>query len=69
MIEPSLEDLLKEVDSKFSLITMVSKRARQLNSGFTPLIKTSSTKNVTIALEEIAQGKIQYTRKKSTKEG
>jgi DNA-directed RNA polymerase subunit omega len=65
MIEPSLEDLLKEVDSKFSLITMVSKRARQLNSGFTRLVKSSSTKPVTVAMEEIAQGKIKYTRKKA----
>ena len=68
MIEPSLEDLLKEVDSKFSLITMVSKRARQLNSGYPRLIKSVSNKNVTVALEEIAQGKIKYTRRK-TKEG
>jgi len=69
MIDPSLEDLLREVDSKFSLITMVSKRARQLNSGFTRLVKTNSTKNVTVALEEIAQGKIRYIRKKSAREG
>ncbi len=58
MIEPSLEVLLEKVDSKFSLITMVSKRARQLNSGYPKLIKTNSVKSVTIALEEIADGKV-----------
>jgi DNA-directed RNA polymerase subunit omega len=68
MIEPSLEELLDKVDSKFSLITMVSKRARQLNSGFPKLVKTISKKNVTIALEEIAQSKIIMTKKKA-KEG
>lgn len=58
MIEPSLEVLLEKVDSKFSLITMISKRARQLNSGYTKLIVTNSVKPVTIALEEIAAGKV-----------
>jgi len=58
MIEPSLEVLLDKVDSKFSLITMVSKRARQLNNGYPRLVKTNSVKNVTIALEEIAEGKV-----------
>jgi DNA-directed RNA polymerase subunit omega len=68
MIEPSLEELLEKVDSKFSLITMVSKRARQLNTGLPKLVKTNSKKNVTIALEEIAQSKITMTKKKA-KEG
>lgn len=58
MVKPSLEVLLEKVDSKFSLITMVSKRARQLNNGYPKLVETASGKSVTIALEEIAEGKI-----------
>jgi DNA-directed RNA polymerase subunit omega len=63
MIEPSLEVLLDKVDSKFSLITMVSKRARQLNNGYPRLVKSNSMKNVTVALEEIADGKVALRHK------
>jgi len=63
MIEPSLEVLLDRVDSKFSLITMVSKRARQLNNGYPRLVKSNSMKNVTVALEEIADGKVALRHK------
>jgi DNA-directed RNA polymerase subunit omega len=69
MIKPSLEELLKQVDSKFSLVTMVSKRARQINNGFPKLVKTNSVRSVTVALEEIANDKIRVKRKKQTKEG
>lgn len=68
MIKPSLEELLDKVESKFSLVTIVSKRARQLNSGFVKMVKSQTTKNVSIALEEIAAGKIISIKKKS-KEG
>ncbi|MDQ7821928.1 MAG: DNA-directed RNA polymerase subunit omega [Candidatus Eremiobacteraeota bacterium] len=68
MIEPSIEELLDKVDSKFSLVTMVSKRARQLNDGYPRMIKTSSTKSVSVALEEIAAGNISY-KKNKVKEG
>ena len=31
MMEPPIEDLLKRVDSKFTLVSLSAKRARQLN--------------------------------------
>ncbi len=58
LIKPSLETLLSRVDSKFSLISMVSKRVRQLNSGWESLVESKNLKPVTVALEEIAEGKI-----------
>ncbi|MBI2264726.1 MAG: DNA-directed RNA polymerase subunit omega [Armatimonadetes bacterium] len=64
MTEPSVDALLPMVDCKFSLITMVLKRARQINNGAPKLIETDSIKPVTIALEEIAAGKIQLSRPK-----
>lgn len=69
MIKPSLEELLEQVDSKFSLVTMVSKRAKQINDGFPRLVKTQAIKPVSIALEEISQNKIRVKKKKQTKEG
>ena len=37
MMNPSIEDLLSKVDSKFTLVTLGSMRARQINSYFNQL--------------------------------
>lgn len=60
MINPSIVDLLKKVNSRYTLVTMTSKRARQLICGAQPLIDIDSTKPVTIAINEINQGLITY---------
>jgi DNA-directed RNA polymerase omega subunit len=80
-----LDALLKHADSKFSLVNIVTKRARQLNNWIRvqqlppsdrreffasePLVdkeEINPNKPVSIALDEIAEGQIQYHR---TKEG
>ncbi|MCL2322030.1 MAG: DNA-directed RNA polymerase subunit omega [Oscillospiraceae bacterium] len=53
MIEPSLVDLLKKVDSRYALVVMVSKRARQLIQGDKPLINKPNLKAVSLAINEI----------------
>lgn len=60
MLNPSFEDVLKEGDSKYTLVMLISKRARQIIDGKEPLIETDSTKPVTIAIEEIVDGKVTY---------
>lgn len=62
MMQISTDDLLEHVDSRYTLIVMVSKRARQLVDGSEPLIETDSKKPVTIAVEEIAAGEVIYER-------
>lgn len=57
MIYPSA-DALENWGSKYSLVVLAAKRAKQLKSGAPPLIETSSRNTLTIALEEIAAGKI-----------
>ena len=37
MLSPPIEDLLSKVDSKFSLVTLAARRARQVNSYFNQL--------------------------------
>lgn len=64
MIYPSIDRLMNKVDSKYTLVIATAKRARQLNEDAPPLIDTHSTKGVSIALEEIAEGKISYERTK-----
>jgi len=61
MIYPSGDELEKRVGSKFALVMAVSKRAKQLKDGSPPQIETRSTNPITIALEEIAAGKLIIT--------
>ncbi len=62
MIRPPLESLLDRVDNKYSLVVGVAKRARQLKEGHLPMVDIVSTNPVTVALEEIAAGKVRVER-------
>ena len=62
MIRPPLETLLDKVDNKYALVISVAKRARQLKEGQLPMVDIQSTNPVTVALEEIAAGKVRAER-------
>ena len=66
MINPSIVELLEVVDNRYSLVTVVSKIARQLIDGQKPLIVTEAIKPVTIATIEVMEGALTY---KTVKEG
>ena len=53
MINPSIVDLLDIVDSRYSLVSITAKRARQLIDGDKPLVETSLTKALSIAINEL----------------
>jgi DNA-directed RNA polymerase subunit omega len=60
-----LDGLLEHVDSKFTLVNVVTKRAKQLNNGAPPLTEGSNpNKPVSTAFNEVASGKIPYKRVK-----
>ncbi len=62
MCYPSIDSLVKKVDSKYTLVTLAAQRARELTDGQIPLIpNTENKKPATIALEEIYEDKITYT--------
>ncbi|MBS3948878.1 MAG: DNA-directed RNA polymerase subunit omega [Dethiobacter sp.] len=65
MIYPSIDRLITRGDSKYTLVITAAKRARQLNEGSSSLIEAASAKDVSVALEELAQGKISYERIKT----
>lgn len=65
MIYPSLDVLVTKVDSKYTLVVLAAKRAREIMDGANTLVDSKSNKQVTIALEEVAQDKISYERTKS----
>ncbi len=58
VIKPSLEELLDQVDNKYALVIVAAKRARQIKDGVLPLVDIDSTNPVSVALEEIATGKV-----------
>jgi DNA-directed RNA polymerase subunit omega len=65
MIEPSINSLLNRVDSRYTLVCVSAKRARQITDGAHKLTKCSSDKSVTLAINEVDEGKITYVRTKS----
>ncbi|WSS10391.1 DNA-directed RNA polymerase subunit omega [Microbispora sp. NBC_01189] len=68
MTNPSIDSLLDIVDSKYSLVIMGAKRARQINAYYSqlgeglleyvgPLVEThAQEKPLSIALREVAEG-------------
>lgn len=72
MISPRIDKLLDHVDSNYASVIVAAKRARQINSYYhnlgegtfdefpPPMVETASKNYLTIALEEVAAGKINY---------
>ena len=73
LTEPRIELLMHEVDSKFTLVTLSAMRAREINDYYNqlgeglgrivpPQVTSVSRKPLSIALEEVAAGKIEFER-------
>lgn len=60
MAQVPIEDLMEHVDSKYRLVIVAAKRAKQLNRGAAPLVQARSVKPTYQALEEVATGKLTY---------
>jgi DNA-directed RNA polymerase subunit omega len=58
LIYPSADTIEDRVGSRYSLVVLAAKRAKQIKEGSPVLIDTLSTNPLTIALEEIAAGKV-----------
>lgn len=57
MLNPSVDALQQKIESKYTLVTLASKRAREMQEVNNPLMpKYKSHKFVGKALEEIAAG-------------
>ena len=59
MARITVEDCLDNVSSRFELVMLASKRAKQLLKGAKPLIE-SDNRDIVIALREIAAGKVRW---------
>lgn len=75
MIEPGIEKLEERVDSRYTLVILAAKRARQINSYYAQLGEGlrdfvppqitglgENAKSLSVALEEIAEDKFSFER-------
>jgi DNA-directed RNA polymerase subunit omega len=76
VIEPKIETLLQDVDSKYTLVILAAKRSRQINSYFSqlgegvaeftppqiPMSPDKAPKALSIAMQEISEGLVSYER-------
>src|SRR5213076_561200 len=80
LMEPRIEQLLEQVDSKFTLVTLAAMRAREINDYYNqlgeglgrivpPQVTSVSRKPLSIALEEISVNKIVYERVEDGEDG
>jgi len=60
MVNVPFEDLMAHVDSKYRLVMIAAKRAKQLGRGAPSLLQAKSVKPTYQAMEEIAGGKLGY---------
>ena len=58
MARVTIEDCLKNVDSRFTLVHLAVRRVLQLRSGSPTLLDHPRNKEIVVALREIAAGKI-----------
>ena len=58
MLYPAMNDLLKQVPSRYMLVNVVAQRARQLASEAEMLQEELPEKPVTLAVREVAAGKL-----------
>lgn len=76
MMYPQIEELLSKVDSKFTLVTLGSTRARQINAYYNqlgeglgamipPQVASVARKPLSIAFEEIAVDKIELGERRA----
>lgn len=65
MLYPSINDLLDITDNRYILVIEVAKRAREIVDGSSCILDTNEIKPVSIATEEVYEGKITYELKET----
>ena len=63
MLYPPVADLLKNVQSRYLLVNVVAQRARQIAQNAEQMQEELPKKPVTMAIEEVAEGKLSATLK------
>lgn len=58
MVKPTVQELLEKAKNRYELVIATSKRARQISNGADVKTKVKEESAVTLAANEIAEGKI-----------
>ena len=58
MLYPAMSDLLKTIDSRYLMVNVVARRARQISIEAEENNETLTEKPVTLAIREVAEGKL-----------
>ena len=59
MLYPAMSELLKHIDSRYLLVNVVARRARQLSIEAETFHEPLTDKPVTLAIREVAEGKLE----------
>lgn len=65
IVKPTVNELLKHAENRYSLVIATSKRARQIAKGDKPMTEVNEKSPVTLAANEIAEGKIEIIDKEN----
>ena len=68
IVKPTVTELLKKAKNRYELVIATSKRARQIAMGDEPLTKVKEESPVTLAANELAEGKFEIIREEGNKE-
>ena len=58
IVKPTVTSLLDIIDNRFELVVVASKRARQIAAGDEPMTNVKEENPVTLAVNEISEGKV-----------
>ena len=68
IVKPTVTELLKKAKNRYELVIATSKRARQIAMGDETLTKVKEESPVTLAANELAEGKFEIIREEENKE-
>lgn len=69
MVKPTVVELLTKAKNRYELVIATSKRARQIANGEKPLTDVNEVSPVTLAANEIAEGKVTIVKKEENNNG
>jgi len=68
LLYPPIDEIKQKADSRYTLVIMAAKRARDLVADKPALVEIDNYVPISIAAEEIVKGEITYRRPQSTPE-
>jgi DNA-directed RNA polymerase subunit omega len=69
IVKPTVVELLTKAKNRYELVIATSKRARQIANGDKPLTDVNEVSPVTLAANEIAEGKVTIVKKEDNNDG